>query len=991
MTNRYTATKCMLWNTRSAVNKISDIVQYFADSHADFVVMCETWQACPTPGMLDTFSATLREFALAESLEDIAIYTRARNSDKRGGGLALLSRKDVLFAYYNIDVAMPSSFEYLSVKCKSQSPFVLVCLYRPPSIAFTTFMLEFEDFLTALNFLPLPAVVCGDFNVKINMPEDSQSVAFSNLLYEYNFSIVTPDTSTHRCGNVLDFLLTSVSFDTHCFFESVDTTISISDHYPVFFQFQLLKTPACRLNQSKCYRAYRSIDEEAFASDLLSSLQSLDFESGRSFGELFSEYNHALKSIVDHHAPLRTRSKPCRIRPAWMDSEYVRARALRKRLQRKTDKTEYNIQSRLCARMMRSKWEAYNSSLVKTLEDGRQDKFYSVLNKLTGKGLAMSNLPSHIDSVSLANSFNHFFVQKVLNIRQSFSATSSGVIIPQITGSISEQVLDSFQPTNQNELLDIIKAHGVKTNPDDPLPDFLITKFLDILLPYLVLLVNLSLSSSSCEGFNEAYVVPILKSLTADHEEFKNYRPVSLLSFVSKLTERVVHARITAHLTENNMHNTSQYGYKKHHSCENLLLKLIDDIMVGIDGRSGVVVLFVDLSAAFDTVDHVILLNILQNKFRITGSAIDWIKSFLSCRSQRIKVDGVFSDALLVAFGVPQGSILGPLLFNLYCSSIDDAFKSSGFHSMGYADDNFGLRIFPAFSSPSMLYRTVPDCLQSIQHWASQHFLKLNSDKTKVMLFGDSRFFSECTFNTFHNELGDLMPISSSAKVLGVTLDSGLEFDKHISKVVSTVNFALWNIKLIRKCLSKKALVTLIHSLITSKLDQCNALLVGISQANLSKLQRLQNNALRVVLGLSSRSRNISAHLRDMHWLPVKSRIIFKYLLTVFKCVSGLAPAQLSAKISLECPLNMILRYDNFRPAGAFGRRAFSYLAPRYWNALPRNLRTITSVEAFKCNLKTFLFDNVDDLLHRIDPYTTFSHTQSGSSVFTNQRGLLIV
>ena len=128
-----------------------------------------------------------------------------------------------------------------------------------------------------------------------------------------------------------------------------------------------------------------------------------------------------------------------------------------------------------------------------------------------------------------------------------------------------------------------------------------------------------------------------------------------------------------------------------------------------------------------------------------------------------------------------------------------------------------------------------------------------------------------------------------------------------------------------------------------------------------------------------------------MHWLPVKSRIIFKYLLTVFKCVSGLAPAQLSAKISLECPLNMILRYDNFRPAGAFGRRAFSYLAPRYWNALPRNLRTMTSVEAFKGNLKTFLFDNVDDLLHRIDPYTTFSHTQSGSSVFTNQPGLLII
>ena len=146
-----------------------------------------------------------------------------------------------------------------------------------------------------------------------------------------------------------------------------------------------------------------------------------------------------------------------------------------------------------------------------------------------------------------------------------------------------------------------------------------------------------------------------------DHEEYKNFRPVSLLSFVSKLTERVVHCRVNDYLTANNLHVPNQFGYKKHHSCETFLLKLIDDILVKVDKKLGVVLLIIDLSAAFDTVDHNVLLNILEFKFRITGAALTWFKSFLSGRFQCVKIGDSLSPFLPVLFGVPQGSILGPL------------------------------------------------------------------------------------------------------------------------------------------------------------------------------------------------------------------------------------------------------------------------------------------------------------------------------------------
>ena len=364
----------------------------------------------------------------------------------------------------------------------------------------------------------------------------------------------------------------------------------------------------------------------------------------------------------------------------------------------------------------------------------------------------------------------------------------------------------------------------------------------------------------------------------------------------------------------------SQYGYKRHHSCESFLLKLIDDILVAVDRKLGVVILIIDLSAAFDTVDHKVLLNILQSKFHITGSALSWLRSFLSGRTQCVKIGDSLSSRLSVLFGVPQGSILGPLLFNLYCSSLPDAFSSAGFDSMGYADDNLGFRIFPAFSKLSTLFSDVPSCLSSISDWTSAHFLKLNASKTHVMVFGNKNFKLNLNLSGCLDSTGSLMPLCHSTKLLGAHLDDSLSFDLHVSKTVSSSLMILKNVRSIRKYLTPEAAATLIHSVITSKLDQCNSLLFGMSESNLTKLQHIQNFALRTVLNLRPRS-DLSHHYQDLHWLNVQQRIHFKVFTTTFKCIHCLAPSPLSEKICMLCPLKMKFNTTQFYPSSTFGKK----------------------------------------------------------------------
>ena len=953
------------------MNKLSEIIHYFSDFTANIGLLTETWQTSSLPGKFDTFAAEIKDLASAEKYR-INCLSCPRPSGGRGGGVATLFETHFNVKRYTLRNTYDTFESIFTIVKIDKLNFVLGSIYRvPTNISFQDFMEEFTDLLSFLAYEHRPVILAGDFNVKMNLPHSSDTSSFSTLLSEFDLSPILPDSATHQHGNVLDFAIASSSLLTSVHSISVDSSVKISDHFPISLSLLSDSSPSCLPSIPRNRRLFNKLDHSAFSSSLSQSLNSLKSNPPTSLKDYLSNFNTAITKTLDQFAPSQKITPKDNDNPPWMDQEYVKARSLRRRYEKQGNKPAYNRQNKVCARLVQLKRKSYYSSLFIHLNNTNQKELFKTFNKLFDRNKNNLSLPSYDNPSTLADDFNNYFLTKVSNIRSTLPPSSNPsytIPIPPSSTSTTYQ-LSSFDPTSVNELRHLIKTHGVKTSTNDPLPAFLIEENLELLLPHFCTLINLSLSSCNFDGLKEAHVVPILKALQLDNEVFKNFRPVSLLSFISKLTERVVHNRINSYLSSNDLQVPSQFGYKRHHSCETFLLKLIDDILVTIDRKLGVVVLMIDLSAAFDTVDHTVLLHILQSKFHITGTALSWLKSFLSGRTQRVKIGDSLSSSLTILYGVPQGSILGPLLFNLYCSSLPGAFSRAGFSSMGYADDNLGLRVFPAFSKLSTLFSDVPSCLSSISEWTNTHFLKLNSTKTHVMVFGSKSFKQSVNLSGCLNNTGSLIPLSPSTKLLGAHLDDTLSFNLHVSKTVSSSFIILKNVRSIRKFLTPEAAATLIHSIITSKLDQCNSLLFNVSLTNLTKLQRIQNFALRTVLNLHPRS-HVTQHFKDLHWLTVDQRIHFKILTLTFKCLHCLAPTPLAIKVQLSSPLDMLIDTSQFFPTSAFGKKAFSYSAPRCWNALPRSLRVIPCLETFKAHLKHHLFTNFSSYLHAINPYT---------------------
>ena len=811
-------------------------------------------------------------------------------------------------------------------------------------------------------------IITGDFNVWIEQ-NSTDSAKLTRTMNAYGLEQIV-DEPTHIAGHTLDHVyVNNCQMKLKC---KVGDRCDIStDHFPITFCLPQIVNNTN--TETIVFRDERNMDLDALINELEEAYQKIDFEDGRSFETKYSEYRTMSESIIDKLVPNITKTLKPRRKIPWMDEEFRSNRRIRRQLEKKwrrnrceENRQRYITQRKICAVMSLKKQKFYYSKIVEKAGND-QKTLFNVANRLLDKGKSRT-LPEHTDALKLADDFNEYYLEKIGKLRKSIPPSNGENDVENREFKGIE--LSIYEPTTEEELGELIKEFGIKTSLEDPIPANVLRKVIDVALPCITKLINKSLSDGSMEGVKSSVIDPILKKMGLDSNNKKNYRPVNNLVFFSKLTERVVKKRLIEHMAKNGLHSSSQFGYKKNHSTETMMLGLVNDVLMGFDNSMCTIMIFLDLSAAFDTIDQNKLIEILATEIGVMGVALEWFKSFIFGRTQRVSIGGKFSSILEVLFGTAQGSVLGPDLFNIYVRNLPKVFESCQFKSTSFADDSNGMKTFAIEFQYQVCKNDIATVIREITHWMNTQFLKINPEKTEIILFHLKTLEQQIIIRGTLIE-DQCIRYSKAVKNVGVWLDEHLNMDKHVNNVVSHCYKILKDIGRIRNVLSDKHTEMLIHAVISSRLDYCNSLFFNISKSNLYKLQKVQNAAARLIARKRKRD-GISATLEKLHWLPIESRVIFKILLLVFKCINGICSDNLVSKLKLKkynCRSEYYLQLETRKASTKHGRRTFEYAGPRLWNTLPLNIRSEKEAESFKRKVKSLLFTDTEGFKRKAFQY----------------------
>jgi len=393
------------------------------------------------------------------------------------------------------------------------------------------------------------------------------------------------------------------------------------------------------------------------------------------------------------------------------------------------------------------------------------------------------------------------------------------------------------------EVEKLISKATNKTCKLDPVPTWLIKKYRSLLSLFVATLFNASLSTGVFpDNCKHAIVIPHLKKSNSDSSELKNYRPVSNLPFLTKLLERVVQIQLQRHLEVHKLMPLYQSAYRANHSNETALLKICNDALLAADEGEVTALCMIDLTAAFDTVDHV-LLSKLQQMFGINGEVLAWLQSYLSNRSYRVIYAGHSSGSILIICSVPQGSVLGPLLLILYTADVSDLAARHDVKAHSFADDTQLYRHFTP-TSAEVTATVTSDCMSHLSQWMLSHRLKLNPDKTEFLWLGTTGQLAK-----LHDSRPELVlqkctiQASDEARSLDVIVQSDLSFKRHVQAVSRSSFFQLRQLRNVRHSVDNETAATLTHAFVSSILDYCNSLLSGAPKVVTDVLQNVQNAA----------------------------------------------------------------------------------------------------------------------------------------------------
>uniref|UniRef100_A0A8C6W0R4 Reverse transcriptase domain-containing protein n=1 Tax=Nothobranchius furzeri TaxID=105023 RepID=A0A8C6W0R4_NOTFU len=645
---------------------------------------------------------------------------------------------------------------------------------------------------------------------------------------------------------------------------------------------------------------------------------------------LTSQFNKHCLSILDNVCPVRTRSVMAVNSTPWFNDSLKRQC---RKIEPLWKKTHLHVHLLHLKDLL--------TSFTFAVRDARVSYFSNLVSQSKGNPKVLFNTISStvspatptasIHSVTDCENFLSFFVDKVNKVRSSISPSALSPPLPTPTRPI---ILDSFAHVSLPELTKLVNSVKTSACPLDILPSLFKSAF-QSMGPSVFSIINVSLVSGQVPAyFKNAVIHPLLKKPSLDPSLHSSFRPISKLPFISKILEKVVAKQLTAALDGHNIYDSFQSGFRRAHSTETALLGVSNDLLTHSDAGDCSVLVLLDLTKAFDTVDHLLLLERLRDWVGLSATALQWLSSYLSERSFSVAVTKFRSSTPSLTHGVPQGSVLGPLLFLLYLLPLQhilSSFKGISYHL--YADNT---QLYISFKSHEMSkLQLLCTCLDSIKTWMAGSFLQLKEDKTEILICAPDKLVPKV-----RDSLGQLASHTKpSIRNLGVTFDPALTLDSHVSSLVRSYFFHLRNIAKLSPILPHSELETVIYTFISSHLDFSNSLFTCLSRTSLNRVQVAQNACARLLTN-SFKHTYITLLLLQLHWLPVNFRVHFNILFLVYRALHGQAPSYIGDLLTPYTPSRSLRSSDQSllvvqHQAKAKGDRSFAVVAPRLWNSHP--------------------------------------------------------
>ena len=778
-------------------------------------------------------------------------YHGELRSTRCGGGVCFLVKDHINFKpRRDIDEFsdhLESIFiEIMHIPFNHMKPIIGV-IYRPPNTNLTDFLNKLQLILSKLKKEKKPCYLMGDFNLNIiNSNQHEGTNQFLDLLYSHSFAplIDRPTRITDHTSTLIDNIFCNAEPLTHL---TGLLYTDISDHLPIF----IFNRSENSTVQRTISFPRRRINNNTIASfkDQLTNITWDDLFECHSTEDSYRIFLNKFKNAYDLHFPIiqlkHNNKKPTKpwITPGIKISirqknklykAYHIAPFLYNKIKYKRYKNVLNNIIKLSKRhYFNLKLEENKSNMKETWRILKE--VIGVPNKSSISSTFLINGETVTDTNKIVNCFNDFFVNIGKELASKLPRSNTDAL-NYIQSNHPQSLF--LSPITETEISDcIMRLKQGSPGHDDIKPD-VIKQCKDHITKPLAHIFNLSIQQGIVpKPLKCALVTPIFKSGCPD--EFNNYRPISVLPCFSKLLERLLFNRLYNYLSINNLLSDNQFGFRKKLSTEMAIITAIDFITEAIDKKEHVIGLFLDLRKAFDTVNKEILIQKLE-RYGIRGNALKWFHSYLNGRTQKVKCLGDISDEKDIEMGVPQGSILGPLLFILFINDLPNI--SGKLKAIMFADDT---TLFISDKNIDNLTISFNRELSTLNNWFTANKLSLNLGKTHYLLFSSNPQIRSREIDLKINNT----PIekATNTKFLGVQIDDKLSWSQHIDYICSKIRRSIGIIKKASNTLERNTLITLYYSIVFPYLCYCHIVWAKASSLYLDRLFKLQKRVVRII------------------------------------------------------------------------------------------------------------------------------------------------